>query len=103
MKASVATNEQKKTGTSPATTVSTEALRVGLAQLIHEITNPLQLIYNTAHLMELRLPAVNGCRDPLMVEMLEQGKHEIEHLTSLLAFSYVIAARLFPHVLQRPA
>ena len=77
-------DELKKTGTSPATTVSTDALRVGLAHLIHEITNPLQLIYNTAHLMELRLPAVNGCRDPLMVEMLEQGKHEIERLTSLL-------------------
>ena len=77
-------NQQAKTLPTPPLTISTDALRVGLAHLVHEINNPLQFVYNAVSLMEMQMPATNGCRDPLTVEALERGKSAIKNLISLI-------------------
>lgn len=66
-------------------TVSAAALRIGLAHLIHEITNRLQLVYDAFCLLETDMTAVNAGRDSFVGEMFNGGKCAVEELISLIA------------------
>ena len=67
-------NGQNKICKPPATTVSTAALRVGLAHFIHEINNPLQQVYWTASMMDKLMPRAHGSGDPSVGKLLQQLK-----------------------------
>jgi len=66
-------------------TVSTAALRVGLAHFIHEINNPLQQVYWTATMMDTLMPKANGSGDPFIGKLFQQLKCGLEHLISLIS------------------
>ena len=68
----------------PAMTVSTAALRIGLAQIIHEINNPLQQIYWTTRMMDTLMPKASGSADPFVGKLFEQLKCGLEQLISLV-------------------
>ncbi|HEX6769593.1 MAG TPA: HAMP domain-containing sensor histidine kinase [Candidatus Binatia bacterium] len=68
----------------PAMTVSTAALRIGLAHFIHEINNPLQSVYWTAGMMDKLMPKANGCGDPFVGKMFHELKGGVDRLVSLV-------------------
>ncbi len=80
-----ATVEQAETRETPTMTVSTAALRVGLAHLIHEINTPLQLVYGAARLMELHMPNASGRGDPFIDKVFRELKGGIDELISLVS------------------
>ncbi|MBM4297361.1 MAG: HAMP domain-containing histidine kinase [Deltaproteobacteria bacterium] len=61
------------------------AVRVGLAHFVHEITNPLHMIYSTVGLIERELPKANGAADPFMHRAIPRLKSEVETMISLVA------------------
>ena len=65
-------------------TVSTAALRIGLAQIIHEINNPLQQVYWTTRMMDTLMSNANGSGDPFVGKLFEQLKCGLENLISLV-------------------
>ncbi|MGE5303068.1 MAG: sensor histidine kinase [Alphaproteobacteria bacterium] len=65
-------------------TVSTAAVRIGLAHLVHEINNRMQLVYNAFCVLEGDIAANEGFGDPFMGEVLHGGKTAIEELMSLV-------------------
>ena len=67
-----------------AMTVSTAALRIGLAHFIHEINNPLQQLYWTARMMDTLMAKAHGSGDPFVGKLFEQLKCGLDHLTSLV-------------------
>ena len=78
-------NGQNRNCEPPAMTVSTAALRVGLAHFIHEINNPLQQVYWTVNMMDTLMPKANGSGDPFVGKLLRQLKCGLDHLTSLIS------------------
>ena len=68
-----------------AMTVSTAALRIGLAHFIHEINNPLQQLYWTARMMDTLMAKAHGSGDPFVGRLFEQLKCGLDHLTSLVS------------------
>lgn len=78
-------NGQNKICKPPATTVSTAALRVGLAHFIHEINNPLQQVYWTASMMDKLMPRAHGSGDPSVGKLFQQLKCGLDHLVSLIS------------------
>lgn len=69
----------------PAMTVSTVALRVGLAHFIHEINNPLQQVYWTASMMDTLMPKANGSGDPFVGKLFKELKRGLDQLISLVS------------------
>jgi signal transduction histidine kinase len=61
------------------------AVRVGLANFVHEITNPLHVIYSTVGLIEQELPKANGAADAFMHRAIPRLKSEVETMISLVA------------------
>lgn len=78
-------NGQIKFRDPPAMTVSTAALRIGLAQIIHEINNPLQQVYWTTKMMDTLMPKANGSGDPFVAKLFEQLKCGLDQLISLVS------------------
>ena len=69
----------------PALTVSTAALRVGLAHFIHEINNPLQQVYWTAKMMDTLMPKANGSGDPFVGKLFQELTRGLDRLISLVS------------------
>ena len=71
----------------PATgaTVSTDALRIGLAHFIHEINTPLQMVYWAADVMDTHMPKASGCGDPFAGKIFQELKSGVDQLISLVS------------------
>lgn len=68
----------------PAMTGTANALAAGLAHLMHEINNPLQLIYWTVNMMDTLMPKANGAGDLFTGKMFQELKGGVEQLVSLI-------------------
>jgi two-component system sensor histidine kinase DctS len=79
-----ATGPRKTPGTSAAT-VSTDALRIGLAHFIHEINTPLQMVYWAADVMDTHMPKANGSGDPFAGKIFQELKGGVDQLVSLVS------------------
>lgn len=79
-----ATGPRETRGT-PATTVSTDALRIGLAHFIHEINSPLQMVYWAADVMDTHMPKANGSGDPFAGKIFQELKGGVDQLVSLVS------------------
>jgi two-component system sensor histidine kinase HydH len=78
------TNQHTEKRGKPSMAVSTAAFRVGLAHLIHEIYNPIQLVYFAACLMDTHMPKANGCGDPRVDRVFQELKLGVDQLVSLV-------------------
>jgi len=78
----VGTNEQ--TRATPSKCVSKASALIGLAHLIHQISNPIQVVSGAASLMDQELPKVNGRTDPFFGQVFQQLKGGIDQLISLV-------------------
>ena len=81
---SAGATELSETPATPAATVSTDALRIGLAHFIHEINTPLQMVYWAADMMDTHMPKTRGCGDPFAGKMLQELKSGVYQLISLV-------------------
>lgn len=79
------TADQLGVGASAASRETMIAVRVGLAHFIHEVTNPLHMIYSTIGLIEQELPKANGYLEPVMHKSIPRLKYEIEQMIELVA------------------
>ena len=78
-------SERSADSSAPPNTISTAALQVGLAHLIHEINDPLHVVYNAADLLQSHLPNNGGSGDPVVDELfLRSLKNGVEQLHSLV-------------------
>lgn len=68
-----------------AMTVSTAALRIGLAHFIHEFSKPLQVVYWTASMMDKLMPKARGCSDPFVDKMFRELKGGVDQLILLVS------------------
>jgi signal transduction histidine kinase len=78
------TNRSSESTANPATSDTMAAVRVGLAHFIHEITNPLHMVYSTVGLIEQELPKTNGHVDPFLTKAIPQLKGEVDQMISLI-------------------
>jgi len=67
------------------TTISTDALRIGLAHFIHEINTPLQMVYWAADVMDTHMPKANGSGDPFAGKIFQELKGGVDQLVSLVS------------------
>ena len=74
-----------ETPATPAATVSTDALRIGLAHFIHEINTPLQMVYWAADTVDTHMPKASGCGDPFAGKMFQELKGGVDQLVSLVS------------------
>ncbi len=81
----IARSEPTKTQAMPSRTVSTAPVLAGLAHLIHQINNPLQLVYGAAGLMDQEMPKTNNREDPFVGQVFQQLKGGVEQLVSLVS------------------
>jgi len=81
----IARSEQTKTRAMPSRTVSTAPALAGLAHLIHQINNPIQLVYGAAGLMDQEMPKTNNREDPFVDQVFQQLKGGVEQLVSLVS------------------
>lgn len=66
-------------------TVSTAALRIGLAHFIHEINNPVQLLHFAVGFMEVNMAKANGCGASYTDHVYQQLKGGVDELVSLIS------------------
>jgi signal transduction histidine kinase len=78
------TNQRTAILEKPSMTVPTTAFRVGLAHFIHEIYNPIQLVYFAACRMDTHMPKANGCGDPRVDRVFRELKLGVDQLVSLV-------------------
>ena len=78
----VGTNEQ--TRATPSKCVSKASALIGLAHLIHQLSNPIQVVSGAASLMDQELPKANGRTDPFFGQVFQQLKGGIDQLISLV-------------------
>lgn len=64
--------------------VSTDALRVGLAHLLHEINNPIQSMILTVNFLENDTPKVNGYGHSYQYKLLGQLKDRLDELVAVV-------------------
>jgi signal transduction histidine kinase len=57
----------------------------GVANIVHEITNPLTNLSLTLQLLERRLAKMNEHADPLVLSMLHQMTNEIDRMHFLIS------------------
>ena len=76
--------ESNESRAKSAATVSTDALRIGLAHFIHEINTPLQPVYWAADMMDTHMPKTTGYGDPFAGKMLQELKGGVDQLISLV-------------------
>jgi len=65
--------------------VSKASALIGLAHLIHQISNPIQVVSGAANLMDQELPKANGRADPFLGRVFEQLKGGVDQLISLVS------------------
>ena len=80
----VGTSGSSESSANSATSDTMAAVRVGLAHFIHEITNPLHMVYSTVGLIEQELPKTNGHVDPFLTKAIPQLKSEVDQMISLI-------------------
>jgi signal transduction histidine kinase len=80
----VGTNESRESSANPATSDTMAAVRVGLAHFIHEITNPLHMVYSTVGLIEQELSKTTDHVDPFLSKAIPQLKSEVDQMISLI-------------------
>ena len=78
----VGTNEQ--TRATPSKCVSKASALIGLAHLIHQISNPIQAVSGAASLMDQELSTANGRTDPFFGQVFQQLKGGVDQLISLV-------------------
>lgn len=79
------TKEQSATRATPSKTVSKASALIGLAHLIHQISNPIQAVYGAASLMDQEIPTKSNDRaDPFLGQVFQQLKGGIDQLISLV-------------------
>ncbi len=81
---SAGATESNESPATSAATVSTDALRIGLAHFIHEINTPLQMVYWAADMMDTHMPKTTGYGDPFAGKMLQELKGGVDQLISLV-------------------
>lgn len=79
-----ATNGRSELTAGAAAGDTMAAVRVGLAHFIHEITNPLHVIYSTVGLIEHELTRANGNADPFVYKAMPRLKGEVEQIIALV-------------------
>ena len=77
-------NRRSEITASTATRDTMAAVRVGLAHFVHEIANPLHVIYSTIGLIEQELPKANGDLDLFVHKAMPRLKSEVEQMISLV-------------------
>lgn len=75
---------KEQTRATPSKGVSKASALLGLAHLIHQISNPIQAVSGAASLMDQELPKANGRTDPFLGEVFQQLKGGIDELISLV-------------------
>jgi signal transduction histidine kinase len=78
-------NEQNKTRTTRSRTVPTAPVLAGLAHFIHQINNPLQVVYGAVGLMDQEMAKSHGREDPFVDQMFQQLKGGVEQLVSMVS------------------
>jgi signal transduction histidine kinase len=77
-------NARGQSTASAANRETMAAVRVGLANFVHEVTNPLHMIFSTIGLIEQELPKGNGNLDPLLRQAIPRLKGEVEQMIGLV-------------------
>src|SRR5262245_34256531 len=77
-------NVHRESTANGANPVTMAAVRVGLANFVHEVTNPLHMIFSTIGLIEQELPKANGNLDPLLRQTIPRLKSEVEQMIRLV-------------------
>jgi signal transduction histidine kinase len=80
----IAKSEQIATRATRSRTVSTAPALAGLAYFIHQINNPLQVVYGAAGLMDQEMLKTNNREDPFVDQVFQQLKGGVEQLVSLV-------------------
>jgi len=81
----IARSEQTETRATRSRTVSTAPALAGLAHFIHQINNPLQLVYGAAGLMDQEMAKTLGREDHFVDQMFQQFKGGVEQLILLVS------------------
>ena len=82
---SIAGAKRTKTPATRSRTVSAPPVLAGLAHFIHQINNPLQVVYGAAGLMDQEMAKNHGREDRFVDQMFQQLKGGVEQLTSLVS------------------
>lgn len=81
----IAKSKPTETPAPRSRTVSTAPVLAGLAHFIHQINNPLQVVYGAATLMDQEIAKTHGREDHFVDQMFQQLKGGVEQLTSLVS------------------
>ena len=76
---------KEQTRATPSKGVFKASALNGLAYLIHQISNPIQVVSGAAGLMDQELPKANGCPDPFLGQVFQQLKGGVDELISLVS------------------
>jgi signal transduction histidine kinase len=76
---------KKQTRATPSKSISRASALIGLAHLIHQISNPIHVVSGAANLMDQELPKANGRADPFLGQVFQQLKGGIDQLISLVS------------------
>ncbi|HEY7555551.1 MAG TPA: HAMP domain-containing sensor histidine kinase [Candidatus Binatia bacterium] len=78
----LATNEP--TPATPSKTVPAASVFLGLAHLIHQISNPIQAVYGAAGLLDQEMAKARG-EDPFVAQVFQQLRKGVDQLISLVS------------------
>jgi signal transduction histidine kinase len=76
---------QEQTRATPSKSVSKASAFIGLAHLIHQISNPIQAVSGAASLMDQEIPKSDGRADPFLGQVFQQLKGGVDQLISLVS------------------
>ena len=76
---------KEQTRATPSKSVSKASAFIGLAHLIHQISNPIQAVSGAASLMDQEIPKFNGRADPFLGQVFQQLKGGVDQLISLVS------------------
>jgi signal transduction histidine kinase len=81
----LATNEKSETGVTLSNTASTAPAFEGLTHLLHQINNPIQLVYGATGLMDQEIAKVTGRENFFLNQVFQTLKGGIDQLISLVS------------------
>jgi len=76
---------KEQTRATPSKSVFKASALIGLAHLIHQISNPIQAVSGAASLMDQELPKTNGRADPFLDQVFQQLKGGVDQLIALVS------------------
>ena len=76
---------KEQTRATPSKGVFEASALIGLAHLIHQISNPIQVVSGAAGLMDQELPKANGRPDPFLGQVFRQLKGGVDQLIALVS------------------